>query len=60
MMNLVFKSIPRIERFYRDLKKAGIPLQDGQGRKAVFHSLASHLRDQFGAWRGGLVALQWL
>jgi integrase len=36
---LVFERIPRIERFYRDLKKAGIPLQDGLGRKAVFHSL---------------------
>ncbi len=36
---LVFKGIPRIERFYRDLKKAGIPRRDGFGRKAVFHSL---------------------
>lgn len=35
----VFKSIPRIERFYRDLKKAGIGLRDAHGRKAVFHSL---------------------
>ena len=49
---LVFKSVPRIERFYRDLKKAGIPLQDGQGRKAVFHSL----RHTFGTnlARGGV------
>jgi len=31
---LVFQTIPRIERFYRDLKKAGIPLQDALGRKA--------------------------
>src|SRR5262249_35701517 len=35
----VFKAIPRIERFYRDLKKAGIPVRDGLGRKAIFHSL---------------------
>ena len=33
---LVFEAIPQIERFYRDLKKAGIALRDGQGRKAVF------------------------
>ena len=51
---LVFKSIPRIERFYRDLKKAGIPLQDGQGRKALFHSL----RHTFGTnlARGGVAS----
>src|SRR5208282_5585610 len=36
---LVFKCIPRIERFYKDLKKAGIALRDGEGRKALFHSL---------------------
>jgi integrase len=36
---VVFERMPRIERFYRDLKKAGIPLQDSFGRKAVFHSL---------------------
>jgi integrase len=49
---LVFKGIPRIERFYRDLKKAGIPLQDALGRKAVFHSL----RHTFGTnlARGGV------
>ena len=35
----VFQGIPRIERFYRDLKKAGISIQDAFGRKAVFHSL---------------------
>jgi integrase len=35
----VFARVPRIERFRRDLIKAGIPLRDGQGRKAVFHSL---------------------
>ncbi len=50
----VFKSIPRIERFYRDLKKAGIPLQDTFGRKAVFHSL----RHTFGTnlARGGVAS----
>ena len=35
----VFKKMPRIERFYRDLKKAGIPVRDTLGQKAVFHSL---------------------
>jgi len=52
--DLVFKSIPRIERFYRDLKKAGIPLKDAQGRKAVFHSL----RHTFGTnlARGGVAS----
>ena len=35
----LFVTVPRIERFYRDLKKAGIPLHDAQGRKVVFHSL---------------------
>jgi integrase len=35
----VFKRIPRIERFRRDLIKAGIAPTDAQGRKAVFHSL---------------------
>jgi len=50
----VFKGIPRIERFYRDLKKAGIPLQDASGRKAVFHSL----RHTFGTnlARGGVAS----
>ena len=50
----VFKNIPRIERVYRDLKKAGIPLQDGFGRKAVFHSL----RHTFGTnlARGGVAS----
>jgi len=48
----VFKSIPRIERFRRDLIKAGIPLRDALGRKAVFHSL----RHTFGTnlARGGV------
>ncbi len=48
----VFHDIPRIERFYRDLKQAGIPLQDEFGRKAVFHSL----RHTFGTnlARGGV------
>ena len=51
---LVFQGIPRIERFYRDLKKAGIPLQDALGRKAVFHSL----RHTFGTnlARGGVAS----
>ena len=51
---LVFQGIPRIERFYRDLKKAGISLQDAMGRKAVFHSL----RHTFGTnlARGGVAS----
>jgi hypothetical protein len=40
---LVFKRFPRIERFKRDLKKAGIPYQDGLGRYADFHSLRKTL-----------------
>jgi integrase len=50
----VFRSIPRIERFYRDLKKAGIAVQDSLGRKAVFHSL----RHTFGTnlARGGVAS----
>ena len=50
----VFKRIPRIERFRRDLIKAGIPLQDMLGRKAVFHSL----RHTFGTnlARGGVAS----
>ena len=50
----VFQNIPRIERFYRDLKKAGISLQDAHGRKAVFHSL----RHTFGTnlARGGVAS----
>jgi integrase len=53
-VELVFKNIPRIERFYRDLTKAGIPLQDSLGRKAVFHSL----RHTFGTnlARGGVAS----
>lgn len=35
----VFRRIPRIERFRRDLKNAGIAFQDCQGRSADFHSL---------------------
>jgi len=35
----VFKRFPRIERFKRDLKRAGIEYQDAQGRVADFHSL---------------------
>jgi integrase len=50
----VFRGIPRIERFRRDLIKAGIPLKDTFGRKAVFHSL----RHTFGTnlVRGGVVS----
>ncbi len=49
---LVFQGIPRIERFYRDMRKAGIPVRDALGRKAVFHSL----RHTFGTnlARGGV------
>ncbi len=49
---IVFNVIPRIERFYRDLRKAGVPVLDGFGRKAVFHSL----RHTFGTnlTRGGV------
>jgi integrase len=51
---LVFKRIPRIERFRRDLIKAGIPFQDAFGRRAVFHSL----RHTFGTnlARGGVAS----
>jgi len=35
----VFSRFPRIERFRRDLKKAGIPYRDGAGHFADFHSL---------------------
>ncbi len=50
----VFKSIPRIERFRRDLIKAGIAPKDAIGRKAVFHSL----RHTFGTnlARGGVAS----
>jgi integrase len=50
----VFKSIPRIERFRRDLIKAGISPTDAAGRKAVFHSL----RHTFGTnlARGGVAS----
>jgi integrase len=53
-MNSFFKSIPRIERFRRDLEKAGIALKDANGRKAVFHSL----RHTFGTnlARGGVAS----
>jgi integrase len=51
---IVFQAIPRIERFYRDLKKAGIPVQNALGCKAVFHSL----RHTFGTnlARGGVAS----
>jgi len=50
----VFKRIPRIERFRRDLIKAGIASVDSMGRKAVFHSL----RHTFGTnlARGGVAS----
>jgi integrase len=50
----VFKRVPRIERFYRDLAKAKIPLQDKFAHKAVFHSL----RHTFGTnlARGGVAS----
>jgi integrase len=35
----VFTRVPRIERFRRDLKKAGIAYVDSQGRFADFHAL---------------------
>ena len=35
----VFKRVPRIERFKRDLKRAGIIYQDAKGHFADFHSL---------------------
>lgn len=35
----VFKRVPRIERFKRDLKKAGITYVDASGRVADFHAL---------------------
>jgi integrase len=37
--NRVYPRIPRIERFRRDLKKAGIPYIDAQGRVADLHAL---------------------
>lgn len=40
---LVFKKFPRIERFKRDLIKAGIPYQDTLGRFADFHALRNTL-----------------
>ena len=40
----VFQRVPRIERFRRDLKKAGIAYVDASGRYADFHSL----RNTFG------------
>jgi integrase len=50
----IFKRMPRIERFRRDLVKAGIPPTDELGRKAVFHSL----RHTFGTnlARGGVAS----
>lgn len=42
----VFKSIPRMPRFYKDLDAAGVPRIDERGHKTVFHSL----RHTFGTW----------
>ena len=39
----MFKRFPRIERFKRDLKAAGIPYADALGRFADFHSLRKTL-----------------
>ncbi len=41
--DLVFKRFPRIERFKRDLKAAGISYADALGRFADFHSLRKTL-----------------
>ena len=41
--DLVFKRFPRIERFRRDLKKAGISYRDETGHFADFHSLRKRL-----------------
>ena len=35
----VFERVPRIERFRRDLKRAEIPYQNGQGKYGDFHAL---------------------
>jgi hypothetical protein len=35
----VFRSVPRADGMYRDLKKAEIPLQDAQGRRVDMHAL---------------------
>lgn len=50
----IFKRMARIERFRRDLIKAGIAPTDTLGRKAVFHSL----RHTFGTnlARGGVAS----
>lgn len=50
----VFERMPRIERFRRDLIKAGVALTDAQGKKTVFHSL----RHTFGTnlARGGVAS----
>ena len=42
----VFPSIPRMPRFYGDLKAAGIPRIEERGHVAVFHSL----RHTFATW----------
>jgi integrase len=35
----VFRSIPTLQTFQRDLKRAGIPYRDAEGRQADFHAL---------------------
>ena len=41
--DFVFKRVPRIERFKRDLKRAGITYVDASGRFADFHALRKTL-----------------
>ncbi len=50
--DFIFGRMPRIERFRRDLKPAGIPLHDARGREVVFHSLRHMPRTNLA--RGGV------
>lgn len=45
----VFRRIPKISRFYSDLKAAGIDQQDERGRKVVLHSLRHSLATMLAA-----------
>ncbi len=45
----VFRRIPKISRFYSDLKAAGIDRQDERGRKVVLHSLRHSLATMLAA-----------
>ncbi len=38
-LGAVFSSVPTLQTLQRDLKKAGIPYRDAEGRQADFHSL---------------------